>query len=194
VSLDLRLDRQAGVPLTEQLAAHIRSHVAAGRLPSGERLPSLREAAVAAGVNVNTVRAAYALLERDGVVRSEQGRGTFVASPARSEAATRRELRRQIERLEAELVRVPQPPAARPARPSGAAPGLLTTQELTSVRDRLVQRLSELDAARAEVLRRLDQLGADVPASPSPLPARRGSTPSLSGARVRWHFGGLARG
>src|SRR5215211_6266450 len=107
---DLRVDRGLGVPVGTQLAWKLRSQVDAGRLKPGERLPSIRDLAAAAGVNVNTVRAVYARLERDAVVTSEQGRGTFVAEPARSSAATRRELRQQIERLEAELVRRPPAP------------------------------------------------------------------------------------
>jgi hypothetical protein len=43
-------------------------------------MPAVRELAARAGVNVNTVRAVYARLAEQGVIVSEQGRGTFVSS------------------------------------------------------------------------------------------------------------------
>jgi DNA-binding transcriptional MocR family regulator len=144
----------------------------------------VRALADAVGVNVNTVRAVYARLEAEGLVRSEQGRGTFVAGPPADEPATRRELRRQIAQLEASLSRLPPPPtlAHPPARqPRRAA--LLSTEDLAGVRDALLARLEELDEQRAVVLERLEQLGVEAP---TPAPAPRRATPSLSGARIRW--------
>ena len=79
--LDLSVDRRADVPLGTQLASRIRSAVRDGDLAPGERLPSVRDLARSAAVNVNTVRAVYSRLESEGIVRSEQGRGTFVAGP-----------------------------------------------------------------------------------------------------------------
>ncbi|HEY1277249.1 MAG TPA: hypothetical protein VGF25_20245 [Thermoleophilaceae bacterium] len=95
----------------------------------------------------------------------------------------RRELRRQIAQLEAELARR-VPSGADPFAAGGAPAGarLTTTDELAGIRDDLLVRLQELDAERALVLRRLAEL--DV-AEGRPEPAPR-STLSLRGARVRW--------
>jgi GntR family transcriptional regulator len=195
-ALELRIDRNGDVPLGTQLADRIRSALDGRALGPGDRLPSVRELAEAAGVNVNTARAVYARLESEGVVRSEHGRGTFVApgrptgepAPARAgEAAVRRELRRQIAHLEAALVRLPPPPEpAEPGQPVRAA--LLSTEDLEAIRDRLLDRLDQLDVQRAEVIQRLEELGPERAASaetPAELAARR-STPSLAGARIRW--------
>jgi GntR family transcriptional regulator len=76
--LDLKLDRASDVPLGTQLAWKLRGAIAAGVLRAGDRLPGVRELAADAGVNVNTVRAVYARLAEQGVIVSEQGRGTFV--------------------------------------------------------------------------------------------------------------------
>ena len=189
--VDLRVDRSSDVPLGAQLARKLRSLIEEGRLRPGSQLPSLRELAAAAGVNVNTVRAVYARLETEGVVKTEHGRGTFVAEPdpagGRSlGGAERRRLRREIAALEAELVRRPLAPGGPADRlPTGrAAGGLLTTKELQRVRDDLLERLRELDAARAEVVQRLQQLDyAESDAAPD---GARRSSPSLSGARIRW--------
>jgi GntR family transcriptional regulator len=183
--LDLSVDRRSDTPLGAQLAARIRSAMRDGTLAAGDRLPSVRDLAKSAAVNVNTVRAVYARLESEGIVRSEQGRGTFVAGPPRAGAAERRELRKQIAELEGALARLPPPPTLasepnRAARRTAAA--LLSTEDLQAVRDQLLVRLDELDAQRAEVLQRLEQLGVDESADAR---ARR-ATPSLVGARIRW--------
>ena len=71
-------DPTAELPVGVQLSWRLRALIAAGRLASGERLPSFRRLADWAGVNVNTVRAVYAGLEDAGLVVSRQGQGTFV--------------------------------------------------------------------------------------------------------------------
>src|SRR5918999_2512694 len=188
--MELRVDRQSGIPVGVQLVQRLRSQIESGALSPGDRLPSVRDAAVAAGVNVNTVRAAYGRLERDGLVRSEHGRGTLVSKPARTDDAARerRELRRQIAALELELARRPlevgnQPAAsAEPGERGRRAPRptLLSAQELTGIRDDLYGRLRELDAERADLMRRLHEL----PASEAEAEGRSHSSPSLAGARV----------
>lgn len=184
---DLTADRGSDVPLGAQLAGRIRDALRRGELTRGERLPSVRELAAAAGVNVNTARAVYARLESEGIVASEHGRGTFVAPPPGEAAATRRELRRQIARLEAELARRPPPPtlAENSTRSGARGAALLSAEDLADVRDRLLDRLSELDTQRAALVGTLEQLGVEpVEVADSP-PLRRG-TPSLAGARIRW--------
>jgi DNA-binding transcriptional regulator YhcF (GntR family) len=184
VQPDLSVDRSAGVPLGTQLAGRIRAVVQDGSLAPGDRLPSVRALADAVGVNVNTVRAVYARLEAESVVRSEQGRGTFVAGPPADEAATRRELRRQIAQLEASLARLPPPPTlAHPPSRQPRRAALLSTEGLAEVRDELLARLEQLDEQRAAVVQRLEQLGVEAP---TPAPAPRRATASLSGARIRW--------
>jgi GntR family transcriptional regulator len=73
------IDPADELPVGLQLTWRLRALIATGRLASGERLPSFRRLADWAGVNVNTVRAVYAGLEREGLVVSRQGQGTFVA-------------------------------------------------------------------------------------------------------------------
>ncbi|HEX6753568.1 MAG TPA: GntR family transcriptional regulator [Solirubrobacterales bacterium] len=73
-------DPTAELPVGVQLSWRLRALIATGRLAAGEQLPSFRRLAEWAGVNVNTVRAVYAGLEREDLVVSRQGRGTFVAA------------------------------------------------------------------------------------------------------------------
>jgi GntR family phosphonate transport system transcriptional regulator len=73
------IQRNDGVALWRQIAGRIERQIAEGRLPPGARLPT--EAALSANfaVNRHTVRRALEELSRAGLVRVEQGRGSFVA-------------------------------------------------------------------------------------------------------------------
>jgi DNA-binding transcriptional regulator YhcF (GntR family) len=186
--MSLQVDRESGVPIGTQLAWALSERISAGTLKVGDKLPSVRELAAEAGVNVNTVRAVYARLERDGLVRSEQGRGTFVAHGEQADdVAVRRDLRRRIAMLEAELVRRPQLPAEAATEGSGGAGRLATTEELAQIHDDLMARLERLDADRAEIVRRLEQLRTAASLEElAPAPSEKRSSASLKGARVRW--------
>lgn len=70
----------AKVPIYQQIVDQIRLAVASGVLSPGDRLPSVRLQAERLLVNPNTVGRAYAELAREGVLRSEPGRGLFVAA------------------------------------------------------------------------------------------------------------------
>ena len=184
--LQLRVDRDDDLAIGAQLARLLSERVQAGTLGPGDRLPSVRDLAAEVGVNVNTARAVYGRLEQEGLVRSEQGRGTFVAETRPEGPATRQALRRQIADLEAALVRHRRLGTADPAgQPDARGGRLLTTEELAEVRDRLLQRVAELDTERAEVMRRLEELDGEA-ASPAPDRSERRSSVSLRGARVRW--------
>lgn len=184
---DLSVDRELGVPLGTQLSWKLVALIRNGEVAAGKRLPSVRALARAAGVNVNTARAVYSRLEREGIVVSEQGRGTFAASPPpRRGDASRRALRAQIAQLESELATHRPPPLDKPPLQPRRSPGgaLLSTEELEGVRDGLLERLQMLDAARQEVLQQLDDLKRSGAAQGS----RSGdaSSPSMAGVRVRW--------
>ena len=65
-------------PICPQLCEQICVNIAWGRYKEGERMPSVREMAVEAGVNPNTVQRAYETLETQGVLYSVRGSGWFV--------------------------------------------------------------------------------------------------------------------
>jgi GntR family transcriptional regulator len=62
-----------------QIMEQIRHRVAIGDWKPGHELPSIRALAVATQVSVITVKRAYLELERDGVIVTRQGKGSFVA-------------------------------------------------------------------------------------------------------------------
>ena len=75
----LYIDYKSGLPIYEQVYNGILRLASLGVLQPGAQLPSVRSVAAEAGVNPNTVQKAYALLERDGIIVSVPGRGSFLA-------------------------------------------------------------------------------------------------------------------
>lgn len=75
----VQLDLQSRVPIYEQLYRNITRMVALGALLCDEQLPTVRALAQELGVNPNTVQKAYQLLEKDRIIYTVVGRGTFVS-------------------------------------------------------------------------------------------------------------------
>jgi DNA-binding transcriptional regulator YhcF (GntR family) len=65
-------------PIYTQLTQRLTQAIVAGEFRPGERLPSVRELAVEAGVNPNTMQRALAQLETEGLVRTERTSGRYV--------------------------------------------------------------------------------------------------------------------
>src|SRR5215204_2335142 len=115
--------------------AQVRQELLLGRLQPGEQLPTVKEVVDALAVNPNTVTKAYRELEHEGLVRSRQGLGTFVAAsppavavaarPALLAALTRWVRRARAEGLQAEemlallAVALDEPSATSDERASG---------------------------------------------------------------------------
>ena len=72
------VDPHTGVPIYLQLIEQVKRSVALGVLAPGERLPTVKQLAIDLIVNPNTVARAYRELERDGVIETNVGRGSFV--------------------------------------------------------------------------------------------------------------------
>lgn len=69
---------QNGVPIYRQIALRLETEIAAGKYEAGQQMPSVRDLAVEAGVNPNTMQRALALLETDGILFSVRTSGRFV--------------------------------------------------------------------------------------------------------------------
>lgn len=99
-----RLDPDSGVPFYQQVARQIKQMIATGALQPGDRLPTVRELASLLVLNPNTVAHAYSDLEREGVVETRRGQGTFACAPVSrlSEAERRRIIEALLEHALAE--------------------------------------------------------------------------------------------
>ncbi|RJP21687.1 MAG: GntR family transcriptional regulator [Candidatus Omnitrophota bacterium] len=74
----ITIDLNNNKPTYLQIVDCVRRAVATGALKTGDQLPTIREAAVQARVNRNTISRAYLELEHLGMIRSRQGAGSFV--------------------------------------------------------------------------------------------------------------------
>jgi GntR family transcriptional regulator len=96
------VDTTSPTPIYAQLDRSIRAAIATGELEQGAQLPTVRQLAVDLAVNANTVARVYAQLERDGILETRRGVGTFVRespSPQAARAHRERELRELIRRF-----------------------------------------------------------------------------------------------
>lgn len=75
-----------GVPVYLQIIQQVKAAISMETMHVGDRLPTVRELAGTLAVNPNTVAKAYRDLERDGVVETLSGKGTFIkdGQPTRS--------------------------------------------------------------------------------------------------------------
>jgi GntR family transcriptional regulator len=93
----IQITTGSSVPIYRQVVDQIRHGIATGGLAVGESVPSVRALATELVLNPNTIAKAYAVLVRDGVLESHQGRGYFVAE--RREIYTRKERQRRLEEV-----------------------------------------------------------------------------------------------
>jgi len=78
----LPIDASSGLPVYRQIMEQVRRMIVAGRLPAGEKLPSVRDLAVTLGINPLTVGKAYSELERGDIIEMRRGLGMFVRESA----------------------------------------------------------------------------------------------------------------
>ncbi|RZU65405.1 GntR family transcriptional regulator [Microterricola gilva] len=75
----LRIDPASASPPYEQLRAQFAAAIAAGELPPGSRLPTVRRLAGDLGLAPNTVARSFRQLETDGLIETRGRLGSFVA-------------------------------------------------------------------------------------------------------------------
>ena len=78
------------LPIYRQIMRQVTEAVAGGRLATGDKLPSQRELAEQLVISHLTVKKAYDELEREGVIETRRGRGTFVGQAATAEGTAER--------------------------------------------------------------------------------------------------------
>src|ERR1700734_2367705 len=80
--LRVKVDREEGVALHDQVAASIRRAIADGEAGPGDRIPPARDLAAVLGVNPNTVLRALRTLRDEGLLEFRRGRGVTVSGDA----------------------------------------------------------------------------------------------------------------
>lgn len=94
-------------PIYLQIVAIMRGRIAAGIYSPGDKLPSVREMALDAGVNPNTMQRALAALEQEGLVHAQRTAGRFVTEDADALALVRQTLAQgEVDRLISRLLKL----------------------------------------------------------------------------------------
>lgn len=143
-------DHEDELPVGVQLGWRLRALISTGRLGAGERLPSFRQLAGWAGVNLNTVRAVYEGLEAEGLVVSRQGQGTFVAEGV--------EATPELEEIAGEALRRAREAGLSPrqlAEVAMACAGMEVESETLELRHELRRQIARLEAELASYTRDL---------------------------------------
>lgn len=74
----LHVDLTVHTPAYLQIISGIKQAIANGELKPGDQLPTVRQLAADLRINFNTVARAYRLLDEEGVISTQHGRGTFI--------------------------------------------------------------------------------------------------------------------
>lgn len=94
----IKINPASSKPLYEQIIDSIKSDYVKGFLKSGDEIPSVRKLAIQLSVTPNTVAKAYQELERDGIIVTIRGKGTYISSEQGIRIDNRRleELRKEL--------------------------------------------------------------------------------------------------
>ncbi|CAM4109599.1 GntR family transcriptional regulator [Paenibacillus alkaliterrae] len=101
--LPIQINEQSAEPLYHQIEVQLRALIVSGQLTEGMMLPSIRELAQTVKCSVITVKRVYSDLEAEGLLRTRQGIGTYVAQVGAQER-DRHRLAAVIEALELAVV------------------------------------------------------------------------------------------
>ena len=77
-----QIDTNNGIPIYEQICRQVKFAIANGSLLVGEHVPSVRDMATRAAVNVNTVARSYRDLQAEGILVSIRGTGLAISTDA----------------------------------------------------------------------------------------------------------------
>lgn len=81
--MKLFVNPYTGIPLYVQVAEQIKKAVITGVIKEGEQLPPVRRLAVELLINPNTIVRAYQELEKEGIITTRKGSGSFIAPAAK---------------------------------------------------------------------------------------------------------------
>ncbi|MCG8396558.1 GntR family transcriptional regulator YtrA [Bacillus atrophaeus] len=79
----IQIDPRSSTPIYEQIIQQMKELCLKGIMAPGDKLPSVRELATIIIANPNTVSKAYKELEREGIIETLRGRGTYISEEAK---------------------------------------------------------------------------------------------------------------
>lgn len=102
--INLKLDFRCKVPISDQVQNELRRLIQAGFLRPGDQLPTVRGLGTQLKVNFNTIARAYRTLDQEGLISTQQGRGTYVMEPESGEESPERTKEEWADRLVSNLL------------------------------------------------------------------------------------------
>ena len=91
--MEIKIDVRSKIPIYVQIIDQIKHLIATGDIRPDDQLPTVRKLATELRVNFNTVARAYRLLDEEGLISTQHGRGTYILPPPSEDNGER--LRRQ---------------------------------------------------------------------------------------------------
>lgn len=76
--VNISIDYQSRTPIYEQIVKGVEKLVILNVLKPNEQIPSIRELACSLGINPNTVKKAYDILDSKGIIITKSTKGTFI--------------------------------------------------------------------------------------------------------------------
>lgn len=76
----ISIDNKSSKPIYEQIIEQMKYHIAKGNLKEGDPIPSVRKLALDMSITPGTVAKAYQELERENIIETIRGKGTFIAA------------------------------------------------------------------------------------------------------------------
>jgi GntR family transcriptional regulator len=92
----ISVNKQSPIPFYEQIKNQVLTLIRLEILAPGAQIPSIRSVSAETGVNVNTVKKAFAELEMSGVIYTVPGLGSFVSEQALENSAITQKVKSDI--------------------------------------------------------------------------------------------------
>lgn len=139
-SVSIQIHGDSESPLYLRLAEALRKAIREGSYPEGERLPSIRRVADAAGVNPATAVAAYRILEKEGWVEARVGSGVYARGNAEAGRSGNAGQRAPEGLAELAAGKVLVPPGVLDMAAGAPSPGLFPTERFKELLNEVLDR------------------------------------------------------
>ena len=93
---EIQISFQTKEPIYYQVEEQLKFMITSGKLKSGDQLPTVRELAEQLDVNFNTIARVYRLLDKQGLVSSQRGRGCYVLDQTVSQKKKQSEMMAEL--------------------------------------------------------------------------------------------------
>ena len=98
------ISNSSSTPIYEQIKNAVITQIMSDELSEGDSIPSIRSLAQDIKISVMTIKKAYDELEKEGYIKSVQGKGTFVAP--KNIGLAREQANKEIEQYISKIIEI----------------------------------------------------------------------------------------